>query len=346
MDQSLTGLEQASLPKETVDSSLQQLLQGPVPGVMQTLAHNLQRIDRRNFRSERDTQRIVYARFVKELDANLRTMMLNAVIGSVRDSEVAPEALLAFIENDTSAGLVKTAIEHYLMLGTSRLHEPLQALTDILPMLSDPIIDTKGLILAGLLSFGDRRICAALRPYHSHLKLKTYEQLAVSIQVDTLATAPLHRCAIDHLLLWLVDLVREAKSKPALKENVSNLTKAVTSMVSQATSKEVEDRLFNFGHFPFASYTKSSTATYQNVIAEFEPIFDSLCQFENPAVDHLIVFLCDPDQEDSERRSTPAPRRNKSSRRSQDRRVVSIFPSIERREQNRRTIERRLESRR
>ncbi|MGK0335942.1 MAG: hypothetical protein ACJAYE_000117 [Candidatus Azotimanducaceae bacterium] len=268
-------------------------------------------------------------------------MMLNAVIGSVRDSEIEPEALLAFVENDTSAGLVTTAIQHYLMLGSTRINDPLQALADILPMLSDPIIDTKGQILAGLLSFGDRRVCAALRPYQDDFKIKTYEQLVSSIQGSTL-----HRCTIDHLLLWLVDLVREAKSKPVLKENVSNLTKTVISMVSQARSKSVEDRLFNFGHFPFASYTESSINSYDDVIAEFEPIFDSLNQFNNPAVDKLVSFLCDPDQENSERRSTPAPRRAKSSRRSHDRRVVSIFPSIERREQNRRTIERRLESRR
>jgi hypothetical protein len=262
-------------------------------------------------------------------------VILNAAVISIKTTELEPEALLTFIENDPSPDLVTQAVHSYLILGKAQFDEPLAALKDTLSMLGDPRIHNKGLILAGLITFGERRVCAAIRPYHSQFKVDTYKQLSSSVRATTL-----HRCTLDHLLNWLLEIGRTAEFKPALTEHVGYLTRTLTSLVMQNPRRPVEDMSFNFGRFAFPSFTESFSTDYQVVLVKFEPLLDTLETLRNPDINKLISILRNPVDAKSEHQN--APRRIQSHRRrSNDRRVLSIAPAIERREENRRMLQRR-----
>jgi len=343
MDLRLKDKNAASQKNDFDPDPLHQILNVAAPAIVQTLAFNLKKIDRDNFSQERSTQTIVYRRFASELDVTSRDIVIEAVAQSVRAMNLNPEALITFIENDSSPMIVSKGIRFYLECSLSPLDNPLRPVSDIIELLQDPKTQNKGVILAGLVSFGDRRICAALRPHQEGLTIDTLRQFAVSVRDDRL-----HKATLDYCLFWLLSLLKQAKTRPELKEH-ANLVASATIRLILHTSGQVEDRQFHFGCHGFKTYSETSPSTYVELVASVEPLLETIYGFDNPTANKMVELFREHNPDffgKTERRDTSEPRRQRIERRGPDRRVVDIVPKIERRSENRRILQRRQASRR
>lgn len=338
MENRLKSQAAASQNCEDEADPLEQLLNRTYQPIVRTLAFNLRRLSRKNYDTERSTMGLVYRSFSSELDLTSRDMVLDAVAESVASSNLPAECLLSFVENDSSPMIVTKAVRHYLELGECSLTQPLSAVQDILDLLDNRQVTNAGIILAGLIAFGDRRVCAALRPYQNNLSLDAMRQFAISVKDDHL-----HKSSIYHCLNWLIDLLSQSPEK---SEQATLVASATTRMILHAGSN-VEDREFHFGVYAFKSYTSTLTSSYGSLLEELEPLLKILEQYNNAAVEKMIHLFRNPTviPSGSDRRHDNT-RRKSSERRGSDRRVISIAPEIERRRETRRNLQRRQAVRR
>lgn len=342
MENRLESQITASQFREDEADPLNQILSRAYHTIVQTLVGNLRKVTRKNFSEERGTLGIVYRRFTTELDVSSRDMVLDAVSESIRMSNLTPESLLPFVENDSSPMIVTKAVRYYLENADSPLNNPLRGVGDLLELMNNPRNQNTGVILAGLVAFGDRRVCAAIRPHQDRLTIETMRQFAISIQDNHL-----HRPSIVHCLSWLYELLKQGKSKPEIKEHATLVAAAITRMVLHANG-QVEDRQFHFGCHGFKSYSKSISVTYSEFLREIEPMLALLSEFDHAGTEKMIALFQEPAQlpTGADRRNSDGRRKASERRGTADRRVINIAPVIERRRENRRNLQRRQAIRR
>jgi hypothetical protein len=222
----------------------------------------------------------VYQKFVEEVEPGSRKWFLEAVVQDVRNAVKGSAALLPFIYYDPDAEIVRPAVFAYLKLRQSSLENPLIAIEDILSFLTHRDLMNKGAVYAGLICFGDRRVCSAARGVRDLISAEEARSFSLAV------AGPLQRATAEFCLTWLVDL-----SIRKQYEILVNVASAVSSMVAEDPVMRIRDTQFNFGPFGFVSNQTLPEITLSDLLTEMMPILDLLAEQEVRALDEMITAL-------------------------------------------------------
>lgn len=324
-------------PAKTELMELGDVFPKSIPESVESLLYNLEQLHERSSPLLLETIKIVYKAFMDDVDDVERKSLFLYVVQEVQVGSARPESIIPFIRYETNHQLVTRAIWAYLQNKRSSFEDPFSATCDILDLLGRKRVANRGAVFAGLVCFGDRRVCAVLRTVRHTLSLPEIRAFAHA------ATGPLHRSTIEFCTEWLVELVDTEQYDIAIQ-----VASALSSMVINDSTLLVHDTRFNFGPYAFLHSTIFPDIAFDDLLVELEPLLDTLSESGLPALNRMIEIFKDPagnslEQLDMRKVST---RRLQSDRRVSDRRIVSITPRIERRGIQRRNGERRLENRR
>ncbi len=285
-----------------------------------------------------DTIGIVYQAVVLELDEAARRTVFQFIVQRVAAAEDDAAALLVFVRFEPSHHLACQATWAYLKSRQASFDNPMAATRDLTKLLTEGEVLNRGAVFAGLVCFGDRRICSIARTIRNILSPAEVRSFALAVTLG-----PLHLPSIEFCLTWLVDLVNRRQFEVAIP-----LASAMSAMVVKDSALLVHENDYNFGPFGFGSATSYRKIRFSDLLVELSPILDSLSHTGNTALDQMLEIFMDPGSSslDQLERRRAEGRRNKSERRASDRRIVDLAPHIERRAANRRGDERRLEMRR
>src|SRR5262249_24540330 len=78
-------------------------------------------------------------------------------------------ALLPFIAEDNSRGVVSTAVIDYVSLAPLTNHDPMSRVKDIIDMIERGVLENEGAAFGALLHIGDERVCQLLIPLRDTL---------------------------------------------------------------------------------------------------------------------------------------------------------------------------------
>ncbi len=331
------------MPRNLVTSGrkeidLEQLFVRTTPPSVNSLLYNLDKYSDNQSPSQLATIKILYDVFSSEVEYEQRTAIFQYVIQMIQESTTDPSVIQVFIRFETNPFLVRDAVTSYLQLKFAPWEDPFTATQDIISLLTSPgVVVNRGAAYAGLVCFGDRRVCSVARTIrHSMTASETRAFAAV-------VSAPLHRASIEFCLTWLNDLVIRKKFDLAIP-----VASTLSAMAIVDSGNAVHDHEYNFGPYGFSTSTVAPLIKYEDLLVEILPILDSIAQVNQPALNQMIDIIRDPksstmDQLERRKNST---RRNHMERRASDRRIVEIRPRSERRALQRRGDERREVARR
>lgn len=283
-----------------------------------------------------ETIEILYSAVVRDLNNRQRKLFFSYIVQEVESQRLSSTALLAFARYESDQHIVCQAVWSYLLNRQAPLEVPMLATSELLDIFkADPV--NRGALYAGLICFGDRKVCAAARTVRHHVTDYDARDFAAAM------TTPLHRATLDFCIYWLLDLLMEKEYDIAMQ-----IAYALSSMVIKDTSLTVHDRDQQFGPYAFKASTPLPETSWKDWLVEYAPILDTLAMVRKPAIEQMLEIFENPASstlEQLERRKESS-RRKASDRRASDRRIVNITPILERRSRDRRTGERRLQARR
>lgn len=318
-------------------TELGDIFPGKVPDSVETLLYNVAQLNSRSDPQLLATIKVIYKAFMAEVDDAQRKSLFLYLVQQVQSANERSDVILPFIQFETNHHLVTKAVWAYLQCRRSSFEDPFSAICDILELLARKRITNRGAVFAGLVCFGDRRVCAVLRTVRHTITIAEARAFAHA------ATGPLHRPTIEFCAEWLIDLVDAEQYEIAIQ-----IASALSAMVINDSTLLVHDSAFNFGPYAFSHSTSFPDSNFDDLLDELSPILETLADSRLPALNRMIEIFKDPagnslEQLDLRKVTT---RRLQNDRRVSDRRIVSLTPRIERRGNQRRNTERRLGERR
>ena len=323
--------------KRSVADSADEVFTSGIPVSARSLFANLDVYDEDTAPSLLDTISIVYQAFVAEVPDEDRQQVFQYVLKKIQTGELDAATIAIFIRHEPNHYLARSAVTTYLLRKTVDDSTPFSATEQVVSILMDDEIANRGAVYAGLVCFGDRRVCSIARTIRDTITPAEMRAFAVSVP------SPLHRTSIEFCISWLTELVTNKKFEMAIP-----VASALSSMVIKDSTLIVHDVVHNFGPFGFSSDTIAPNIPYEDLLMELTPILDSLSESDHPMLNHMVGIIREPrssslDQLERRERSS---RRERTEQRASDRRIVDIRPHIDRRSLERRGGERRTQSRR
>jgi hypothetical protein len=298
-----------------------------IPDVTSCLEDNLKLLDQDSSTLLFDTIKFVYDVFTQEVSVGDRRDFLELVVHRVRSGDQDPAALLVFIHHETDPDIIRIAIWAYLKYRINSRDDLSLAIQIILSILVKRDIMNRGAVIAGLVCFGDQRVCSESCAVRDLITVKE------ALNFSNAVTSPLHRATAEFCLSWLVDLVSQAND-----EMMTQVASALSSMVISKPKVEDHDNQSNFGPYGFLSNHALPAVSVADLVADLSPSLDLLAKQDIPLLNEMIAILRDPSQTASDvldRRKIP------ERRKATDRRIVQVMQQLERR-----ATQRRIESRR
>ncbi len=302
-----------------------------IPGVASCLEYNLHLLSHDASALLFDTLKFVYDVFRQEVDVKNRKVFLESVFQKIRTVELDPAALLIFIHDESDPDIVRIAVWAYLKHRRGSVGDPFIATQHILSILSKGNAVNCGAILAGLVCFGDRRVCSATRTVRDLITTEDARKFSEAV------TGPLRQATAEFCLGWLVDL--GSRKNDAI---VTHVASALSSIVLSKSEARIKDTQFSFGPLGFTHSQNLQEVEYSDFISDLMPILDLLAERDIPALNEMIAILKDPLLKTInvlERREIP------TRRKATDRRIVTIMQQLERRAEQRRSYSRRIATR-
>jgi hypothetical protein len=113
----------------------------------------------------------LYSRVIAEgMTKDLRRIVYNHIVAFVESrTVVSPNALLPFISEDPSSGIVATAVIDYVSIADVTDGDPMSRPRDIVGMIESGMLETPGAAFGGLLHLGDPRVCKLIWPLRNAL---------------------------------------------------------------------------------------------------------------------------------------------------------------------------------
>ena len=150
-----------------------------------------------------DPLRQFYRQVIVKAPENKRFEIFNHVKGLVENTDfVSANAFLPFIVEDTSRGVVSTAVIDYVSLAGLTDADPMSRVKDIVGMIEDGSTRNVGAAFGALLFLGDDRVCSLLVPVRD-----TLDEDAVR-EATNCVTGLMYGSSVDFYLDWL-ESVRE-----------------------------------------------------------------------------------------------------------------------------------------
>ncbi|MBV1878338.1 MAG: hypothetical protein KUG79_11900 [Pseudomonadales bacterium] len=282
-----------------------------------------------------DTVKFVYQVFVDQVHLDSRLLFLDLIIQDIKLGEKDASALLIFIHYDSSSNLVSTAVAAYLEYRPSTLEDPFVATEELISILVNRKILNRGAAFAGLVFFGDRRVCSAARTIRGSITAEEANNFA------SVTTHLIQRSSVEFCLSWLMDLVDS--DQPDLCKPIAN---ALSAMVANKPTLRVQDTHYNFGTYGFSSKQRLPEVKLSTFIKELNPVLEILSRSKITELEQMIKVFRDPFQRVILQQQRKTTRRKTPDRRASDRRVIDITPHLERRRAHRREGPRRLQAQR
>jgi hypothetical protein len=113
---------------------------------------------------------------------------------------VSPNALLPFISEEPSSGIVATAVIDYVSIADMTGGDPMSRPRDIVGMIESGMLKNTGAVFGGLLHLGDPRVCKLIWPLRNSL-----EPSGVDAAIKSFAGF-LSAATIDFELSWLEEM--------------------------------------------------------------------------------------------------------------------------------------------
>ena len=279
----------------------------------------------------------IYRCFLEDIDDDARKLTLLCFVRQVQELELEPEALLPFCRFDTNHQIVNDAVRSYLQCKRGTLDEPFLAASVLLELFDEGKIRNSGAAFAGLVCFGDRRLCSVLRTTRDSLSVPELRAFARGV------SSPIFEATIEFCVDWLIDLADNRDFEKAV-----HVASAIASIVINDSSHLVYRPNFHFGPMLFPNGNQTDPVRLNELLGDLEPMLETLRRYGMPTVDRMIEIISDPMAASVSNldRRTQSNRRQKSDRRGSDRRIVDIKPAIERRSGDRRELNRRQRVRR
>jgi len=316
---------------------LLELFDNDIPNSVNSLLYNLHRLDDDLDSALYGTIGVVYKAFVEDVGDEQREKVFRSVLEEIEVSELDPTTILAFIRFEPNHPLVCSAVWSYLKNRVVSFKNPFVATQHIVSVLTEHDVVNRGAVYAGLVCFGDRRVCAVARTIRDSISPAEARAFATAV------TSPLNRTTIVFCIEWVVKLVNRNQFEAAIP-----IVLALSAMIVRDSTLDVRDTEYNFGPFGFSSFINHPGIEFQDLLLELMPILDTLSALEKPAVDQMIEIFMDPSSSSLEQLKwrKDASQRKSTNRRASDRRIVDITLHINRRALQRRGEERRLGIRR
>ncbi len=333
-----TSSAPANVTSKTIDSvALQDLFGSKIPVSVKSFVYNLAKLGAELNDPHLDTVEIIYSAVVRELNYRQRKLLFSFVVQEVEFQRLNAASLLVFSRFEPNHYIVCQSVWSYLLNRQAPLDNPMLATQELLAVMNEYQPLNRGAFFAGLVCFGDRKVCAAARMIRHSITGNE------SRDFSTAVTAPLQRATLDFCLGWLVELVNNNKHEVAMQ-----VAYALSSIVIKDSDAVVYDRDQQFGPYAFKASTTLPETSWNDWLIEYSPILDTLGLVGKPVINQMLEIFEEPTSstlEQLERRKESS-RRKAAERRASDRRIVNISPILERRSENRRNDERRMQARR
>jgi hypothetical protein len=146
----------------------------------------------------------LYSRVIAEgLSEDNRREVYKHIAGFVETRTiVSPNALLPFISEEPSFGIVATAVIDYVSIADMTGGDPMSRPRDIVGMIESGMLKNTGAAFGGLLHLGDPRVCKVIWPLRNALEPKEVD-VAIKSYTGFLSAA-----TIDFELSWLGNLCK------------------------------------------------------------------------------------------------------------------------------------------
>ena len=290
-----------------------------------------------------DTIKLVYDVFCIEVDVSDRKDFLESIIQQINNTKCDPAALLIFMHSEPDPEMVMLSVWSYLKRRRSSVSDSLIAGQDIMSILEKLNVVNRGAAFAGLICFGDRRICSAARTISDSISLEETMDFSKAIS-NPMFAYPLYRATLEFCFIWMAELATREKY-----DVLAHVASAISSLVNGESGRMIQDIQFNFGPYGFASEQTLPEISLDDLFSEFKPLVELLTMHNVPALNELIGTLQIPGYRKPEnfvaRRQVPT-RRDTLERRFRERRQANVTPQIERRIEERRSAARRMAHRR
>jgi len=317
--------------------ALSDLFGSRVPVSASSLVFNLARLNGDIDDPLFGTIEIVYQALTRDLNNRQRKLFFNFIVQEVECQRLSATSLLTFVRFEADQHIVCQAVWSYLLNRRPPINRTMLATEELLNVIAEPVVANPGAVYAGLVCFGDRKVCAAARMIRHTISAADARDFAAAV------TTPLHRATMDFCIYWLVDLLTNKQYDTAMQ-----VAYALSGMVIKDTAHMIYDREQQFGPLAFKAAKLLPETSWNDWLIEYAPILDTLSMVRKPAIEQMLEIFANPDtstMEQLERRKHSS-RRKVSDRRASDRRIVNITPILERRSRDRRNNERRTLRRR
>lgn len=306
-----------------------------LPDVVGVYSFNLSRLNSKSAPQLLDTLRVLYQVLTNEVNAQVRESFLKGVIHEIKSSQLDAACLLPVVMSEPEPEIVDLAVVNYLELCKVTENNQFMALENLAVLLASEKTINRGAVHAAIACFGDRRVCGVLKGLQDELT-----DVELSGFYDSIRQPRKMKLAtLDYVLSWILKL--EDTNRSQLIEMLAAGLSAY--LLNTSESGKVFDSAYNFGPNCFPNYTPEVCLPYTQVLAETGAVIERLkasrlaplkglaAILENPALMSLEAMEADQDRQ----------RRERDDRRASDRRIVTLMPLIERRQAQRRHLERR-----
>ena len=323
--------------ERTEQEELTRVFRGNLPPSIESLLYMLDQLGSEPNPPLEESIRIIYRAFMLEVDEDLRDRFFDFIEQEVASRRLSAKAILAFVRTESNPPTVSRAVGAYLRHWKATFDEPFAAALVILNVLEAGEAKSPGAVFAGLVCFGDRRMSAIARSVREHMSMEDLRIFSLAVQ------GPLQRTTIEFCMEWLVQLMKRNRYELAMQ-----VAYGLSSMVIKDPTRLIHDVRHNFGPFGFSGSNLGKPVPFAELLVEMGPLIEGFANGRLPALRRMMHILEDPathelDALDQRKVST---RRTRSDRRVSDRRIVNIQPRHDRRAEQRRNGERRVEQRR
>lgn len=300
-----------------------------IPDSVRCLIYNLRHLDANASSLQWKTIGTVYDAYLVDVqDYEEREAVFRHMLLEVEDVGQNPALLLAFVRFDANSRHVCAAARAYLQNCRTGTDNALSAVHHIHSLLLDGggLVVNRGAVLAGLVLFGDRRLCAVARSI-----CDTLTSAEIRAFCDAMRNAR-DVSSIDFCLSWMTILVNRNDLRSA-----EELAGALEVMLAQAPSEPLREGYFNFGPYGFASVTSMREVTLAEMASDYAQILAPLTAAPSSKLARLGEMFRSgsaerADQLVDEARGQEAPTLHWHERKGlADRRVIDIAPHLERR---------------
>jgi len=194
-----------------------------------------------------------YRELVMQMEEEHRRRVYRHIAGMVRHtSTVSANALLPFIAEDNSPGIVSTAVIDYVSLAGLTDNDPISRPKDIIGMLQSGMLKNEGAAFGGLLNLGDSRVCKLLWPLREQ-----FDGTAIDVAVQC-GAGFLYSATIDFYIDWLEGMEGDFSD---------GLFGTVASGLALAKRRNTIDEVFTGQRpFPFVGVSRDQ------LIAAYKPV--------------------------------------------------------------------------